>query len=166
MNSEALHSSIQCVVAQLQRELDELVQRKADIKLRIRGLRRRLSSVQREWTPETSRARYRKSENLARRAQAFKMRQLQQELHRACRIAFLELGGAATPDALHSAIARRGSFSFAEINETPLIAIARTLAAMAKSGEATCNNNGSQPRWTHHPKSSPFSGHPNISNGA
>jgi hypothetical protein len=132
-------------------ELDELLERKARIKLRMRNLRVRLRSLERE-SPSGLRKKYRRSQSLVRKAQAREMRQLQEELHRACRIAFLELGGTATPDALHSAIERRGSFSFGTMNEKPVVAIIRTLTAMAESGEATCCPNGSQPKWSYHPK--------------
>lgn len=155
MSSEPLQSAVHCVVAQLQMELDELLERKARIKLRMRNLRLRLRSLQRE-SASGLRKKRRRSQSLVGRAQAREMRQLQEELHQACRIAFLELGGTATPDALHSAIARRGSFSFATIKEKPIIAIIRTLSAMAESGEATCSPNGSQPKWSYRPKLSRF----------
>src|SRR5581483_11172610 len=149
MSSENVQSSMNCVVIQLQRELDELLGAKALIKKRMRILRRNLSSLQGEMSPGIARRKYRYSESLVRRKEVGKMRQLQQELHRACRIAFLELGGTATADALYSAIARRGSFSFAEIKQKPTIAILRALTFMAQSGEITCSRTESEPKWTY-----------------
>jgi regulator of replication initiation timing len=148
MNSESQESSVQCVVRQLQLELDELLDRKARIKLRMRNLRVRLRSLERG-ASGALRKKHRRSQSLTRRAQADKLRELQEELYRACRIAFLELGGTATPEALHLAIVRRGSFSFAALQEEPIAAIIRTLTEMAQSGEATCSTNGSEPQWRH-----------------
>ena len=138
-----------CVVVQLQKELDELLEAKTLIKKRMRTLRRHLSSLQDKTNPKLTRRHYRHSESLVRRKQVGKMRQLQQELHRACRIAFLELGRRATVDSLHSAIVRRGSFSFAALKERPAIAVLRALTFMAQSGEITCSTTDSEPMWTY-----------------
>ena len=159
-DSESLRRSINCIVVivvLLQRELDELLQQKAGLKIRMRSLRRRLSSLRDEASHRTFKMRkYRRSQKTARRAQVGKLRQELAELRRACRIVFLELGGTATPDELYSAINRRGSFSFGRIKEKPIVAILRTLTSMAQPREATCSTNGSLPKWSYDPETSPF----------
>jgi hypothetical protein len=152
---EDLRRSINCIVILLQTELDDLLQQKATNKLRLRTLRRHLASLRNESCRRPSaRSKYRRLQD--GRAQAAKLRQAIEELRRACRIAFLELGGSATAHELYLAITRRESFSFAAIKEEPIVAIIRTLTSMAKSGEATCGINGSRPKWTHNTQASPF----------
>ena len=155
--SDNLRRSIACIVGLLQGELEALLEQKSTIKLRLRALRRRLSSLPGESPrgPKT-RSKYRRSQKAAGRGQARELRQLHEQLRRACRIAFLELGGTATPDQLCSAIIRRGSFSFAAINEQPVTAIRHMLTSMAQSGEATCSSNGTHPKWVYNTDASRF----------
>lgn len=129
------HDRVNDVVALLQAELDELLQEKEKIRLRMRNLRRRLASSN---PRKAARGQSRKLRNIARHAEGRKVRHLHDELSRACRIAFLELRAAATPEDLYHAIVRRGSFSFALIKENPIALIKRTLISMAESGEVIC----------------------------
>jgi hypothetical protein len=67
-------------------------------------------------------------------------------LSRACRIALMEAGGAASLDEIRSRIVRRGSFSFTDsaFAETAMI---RTLHAMGAAGEIRRVEDGPQPLW-------------------
>jgi hypothetical protein len=156
--SNDLSGSLNCIVGLMQTELDDLLQQKARIKLQMRNLRHRLGILQAgsRKTNRTSRPMARRPPNASRRAQARKICHLHEELARACRIAFLELGGIATPDELYAAILRRGSFMFPAIQNKPTVSISQVLVSMAQCGEATSSNQGPQSRWTHHPETRSF----------
>ena len=142
--------SITDTVALLQAELDKLLQQKATIKLRMRTLRRHLGLLQTASVSTQRRRRKRwRSVAAAHRTETRAIRRLHDELSRACRIAFMELGGTATAEELHGAIARRGSFSFSLLKESPSAAITRTLNSMALSDEVV---RGSGSRWSYHPQ--------------
>jgi len=154
VGADGVRDSLTEVVALLQAELDELLQQKAGIKLRMRNLRRRLGILQAGCVGARSvRRKSRRSGTVARRAQSRKICHLHDELSRACRIAFLELGGTATAEEIYTAIARRGSFVFSLLEEHSIAAIARTLESMAQSGEVAC---GSDSRWTFQPEARNF----------
>jgi hypothetical protein len=75
-------------------------------------------------------------------------RHLQVTLTRACRIALLEAGGAASTDDIHRLIVRRGSFSFSlAAYGSADAAIIRTLKAMTRSGEVRRIETLSQLLW-------------------
>jgi hypothetical protein len=90
----------------------------------------------------------RRLRNVTRRAEAREMCRFHEGVWRACRIAFLEVGGTATPKELYSAIVRRGSFSFGVHDGDAITAIVRTLTSVAGAGMAIC---GSDSRWTYTP---------------
>jgi hypothetical protein len=157
--SNELTGPLNCIVGVLQTELDQLLQQKARIKLRMRNLHNRLSVLQadsRKKKRRISRTKSRRPPNATRRARAQQIFHLHEELARACRIAFLELGGSATPDELYAAILRRGSFSFPAIENKPTVSISHVLVSMAQSGEAVSSNEGSQSRWAYQPKARCF----------
>ncbi|HZQ20908.1 MAG TPA: hypothetical protein VFA90_19620 [Terriglobales bacterium] len=142
--------SINDTIALLQAELDELLQQKATIKLRMRNLRRHLGMLKVDSGSAHTRSRKRRrSVTAAHRAENLKIRRLHSELSRACRIALMELGGTATAEELYAAIMRRGSFSFSLLKENPTAAIARALNAMARSSEVV---RASDLRWTYQPQ--------------
>lgn len=134
-------------------QLDELVRQKAELGRRRRKLLRLKYSLLREG---------RRSPGYGRGALKFprlcnylnrvrtgirKSRRLHNELRRACRIAFAEAGGVATPDQIYSLIARRCSFSFIDLEEEPVFAIVRTLNVMAKAGEARRTTSDPHSTW-------------------
>lgn len=150
VGSHGPRNSLNDTVALLQEELDELLQQKAAIRSRMRNLRRHLSILQTDSASAQHPRRKRwRSVTTAHRAQTRKIRQLHDELARACRIAFMELGGAATDEELQAAIVRRGSFSFALVKENPSAAITRTLHSMAQSSEVVP---ASDSRWSYQPQ--------------
>jgi regulator of replication initiation timing len=156
--SNDLSGSLNCFAGSLQTQLDELLQEKARIKLRMRNLRHRLgvlraSSKKKE---RAARAGSHLRSIAIRRAQARPTCDLHEELARACRIAFLELGQSATAEQLLAAILRRGSFSFNAIENNPLVSINHLLISMAQRGEAISSNEGTQSRWAYRPKSQCF----------
>lgn len=67
-------------------------------------------------------------------------------LSRACRIALMEAGGAASLDEIRARIVRRGSFSFSD-SAFANAAMLRTLHAMSDAGEIRRLEEGSQSRW-------------------
>jgi hypothetical protein len=67
-------------------------------------------------------------------------------LRRACRIALLEAGGEASPQQIYSYIARRGSFSFANL-EYAGGTIVQMLHIMAKDGETRTLDGAPCSRW-------------------
>lgn len=67
-------------------------------------------------------------------------------LSRACRIALMEAGGAASLDEIRSRIIRRGSFSFTD-SAFASAAMLRTLHAMTDAGEIRRLEEGPQSRW-------------------
>jgi hypothetical protein len=67
-------------------------------------------------------------------------------LSRACRIALMEAGGAASLDEIRARIVRRGSFSFSD-SAFANVAMLRTLHAMSDAGEIRRLEEGSQSRW-------------------
>lgn len=150
VGSNGARGPLNDTVALLQAELDELLQQKARIKLRMRNLKRHLGIV--ETGSGSARTRRRKrwrSVTAAHRAETRKICQLHDELSRACRIAFMELGGTATAEELCAAIVRRGSFSFALLKENPSSATIRTLHSMARSSEVV---SASDSRWSYQPQ--------------
>lgn len=139
--------SINNTVALLQAELDELLQQKATIRLRMRNLRRHLGTLEAGSGSAKHRRRKRgRAVTAAHRAETRKVCQLHDELSRACRIAFMELGGTVTAEELYAAIVRRGSFSFSLLKETPGAAITRALNSMARSSEVL---RALDSRWTY-----------------
>ena len=141
-----LQRSLASIVVSLQSELDELLLHKARIKLRMRTLRRRLGVLQAGSDRNAASRRWPKK---AKSMQAREMSRSQEKLWRACRIAFLDLGGTATAEELYSAIARRGSFSFAATGNNGVTAIVRTLSALVQLGEVSCSINDSDQKWTY-----------------
>lgn len=67
-------------------------------------------------------------------------------LRRACRLALVEIAGAASAVEISSRIVRRGSFSFVN-HEDAVTAVLRTLDAMANDGETHCLDDGSCRHW-------------------
>jgi len=67
-------------------------------------------------------------------------------LSRACRIALMEAGNAASLDEIRSRIDRRGSFAFSH-SESANATMTRTLNIMRDSGEVQCVISGSQSLW-------------------
>jgi hypothetical protein len=67
-------------------------------------------------------------------------------LSRACRIALMEAGGAASLDEIRARIVRRGSFSFTD-SAFAKTAMLRTLHAMTDNGEIRRLEEGPQSRW-------------------
>lgn len=67
-------------------------------------------------------------------------------LTRACRIALMEVAGAASLEEIRSRIIRRGSFSFADFGFANA-AMIRTLNTMTDNGEIRCLENGPECRW-------------------
>lgn len=65
------------------------------------------------------------------RAGRIRLRGGRSRLKRACRIALLEAGSAASPEEIYKRIVRRGSFCFHEI-EAPIQAVARVLASLTR----------------------------------
>lgn len=156
--SNELTGPLNCIVDMLQTELDQLLQQKARLKLRMRNLRNRMRILQADSRKEKriSRAKPRRPPNATRRAQIRQGCRRQEKLARACRIAFLELGGSATPDELYAAILRRGSFSFQAIDNKPTVSISHVLDSMAQCGEAACSPEGPQSRWAYQPETRCF----------
>jgi hypothetical protein len=145
-----LERSLNSIAGMLQAELDEALQQKVNIKLRMRSLRRHLGILEAKSNGKSaSRAKFHRARSAVRRALAQEMSRAHEELWRACRIAFLELGGTATPEELYSAIARRKSFSFAAIGDEALIAVRRVLNSMLQSGEVVSSAANSPPQWTY-----------------
>jgi regulator of replication initiation timing len=139
--------SVNEIVDLLQAKLDELLQQKAAIRLHMRNLRRRLGILRANSNNgRATRPNARRTRNQAQRAESRKVCHLHEELARACRIAFLELGETATPDELYAAIQRRGSFSFSLLEEKPESAVLRILTTMGERHEAV---RGSNSRWTY-----------------
>jgi regulator of replication initiation timing len=150
MRFDELTRSLNSIVVSLQAELDEALQQKASIKLRMRNLRRHLGMLQaRAHNKSKPRGKSPKPQNVDTHAQAREMCRLQEKLWRACRIAFLEFGGTATSEELYSAIMRRGSFPFTASGNDGVAEIVRTLTSLARSGEVVCNTNSSQRKWTY-----------------
>lgn len=145
-SSDTLQRSITHTAGQLQAQLDELLQQKARTQLRLRSLRRRLSILQ-DPPGRKKLKKQRRPRNIAGQRESRKLRQFHEDLMRACRIAFLELGGTAKPHELCSAIIRRGSFSFEAIKTEPVLAVIRMLTSMAHRGEAICIASGSEQNW-------------------
>src|SRR5262249_33467788 len=136
---ENLEGTVQHIVSALQAELDELIERKANLKRRRRILLQtmRKRSANRRALPSGDRNSSRFRRSLKRsRAGAREIHSLYDRLLRACRIAFLEGGGIATPDEIFAAILRRQSFQFHLLAESPRSAIARTLTLMSEMKEA------------------------------
>jgi len=67
-------------------------------------------------------------------------------LSRACRIALMEAGGAASLAEIRARIVRRGSFSFAD-SALANTAMLRTLHAMSDAGEIRRLEEGPPSRW-------------------
>ena len=67
-------------------------------------------------------------------------------MRRACRIALMEAGGAASLDEIRALIIRRGSFAFLESGSSDS-EILQTLIRMGVSGEVRCLQNHPQPVW-------------------
>src|SRR5690349_1519266 len=102
--SDQLHGSVQGIVSLLQAELDVLIKQKADLKRRRRSLSRILRSLVQEpgesVRPGSGLLKSRRFRKHVERASASarESHRKHNELRRACRIAFLEAGGVATPD--------------------------------------------------------------------
>jgi len=73
------------------------------------------------------------------------------QLLRACRIAFMDTGGVATPDQIFAAILRLGSFQFHSLAEPPRTAMFRTLTVMSEMNEAKCLIGESHAPWQYTP---------------
>lgn len=154
VQANGVQNSLNDTVALLQAELDELLEQKATIRLRMRNLKRHLGIVEAGSASVPVRRRKRwQSVTAAHRAENRKLRRLHDELSRACRIAFMELGGTASAEQLCAAIVRRGSFSFSLLKERPGAAITRTLNSMARSSEVV---RASDSRWTFQPQPENF----------
>jgi hypothetical protein len=67
-------------------------------------------------------------------------------LRRACRIALLEAGGAASLEEIRALIVRRGSFAWLE-PDSSCSAILHTLQQLRASGEIRCVKSNPQPVW-------------------
>jgi hypothetical protein len=150
---DSLHALVQRVLTLLRAELDELAGRKAELERRKRKLLRlRYSLLAGALRSPAFGAGSLKSPRQRKRVEraksnARKSRRQHKELTRACRIAFLDAGGSATPDQIYWLIVRRRSFSFIDLDEEPASAIARTLHLMAETGEATCITNDPNSCW-------------------
>jgi len=151
---QASHSYACSIVNLLQRDLDDLIRQKTEVRRRVR----RLSRILREQSSLTQlRARgralhapkFRQISTKIGRPKARKSERLHFELTRACRIAFMDAGGIATPDQICSSIERRGSFSFIDLNEKPIDLVIRILKFMAETGEAKCAASDPHSPWTY-----------------
>jgi hypothetical protein len=142
------------IVNLLQRDLDDLIRQKIDVRRRIRRLSRLLRD-QSSPTPLAARGRathaprFRQISTKVGRPRARKSERQQFELTRACRIAFMDAGGIATPDQICFSIQRRGSFSFIDLDEKPIDLVIRILKFMAETGEAKCGSSDPQSPWAY-----------------
>ncbi len=74
-------------------------------------------------------------------------------LHRACRIALMEIDGPASASGIYGRIVRRGSFQFSSA-APPLATITTALNEMVNQGNAEIVVSGDDPRWRWRPRSS------------
>jgi hypothetical protein len=145
------------IVNLLQKDLDDLIRQKIDVRRRIRSLSRKLRE-QSSPTALSARGRathaqkFRQISTTVGRPRGRKSERLQFELTRACRIAFMDAGGTATPDQVCFSIERRGSFSFIDLDEKPIDLVIRILNFMAETGEAKCASSDPHSPWTYTPK--------------
>lgn len=142
------------LINSMQAELDKLTERKAQLRRRMRGLRRMLkvfpAKPARNLASEPDCLKPRQPRRLRqtlKRAEGRESRQLCDKLKRACRIAFLEAGGTATPDEICSSIMRRNSFSFTSADEPPAVVIIRILNLMSQTGETQCVSSDQYSFW-------------------
>lgn len=144
------HESLNHLANLMQKELDHLLEQKAGLRRRMQKLRRML--LQLRGKPQNASAKNKSSSN-SRRARAAARekgrirRELYEQLWRACRIAFMESGGVASPDHIYTLVKRRGSFSFEALEEEPMAAIDRTLTLMLYAGEAERTGDERNPVW-------------------
>jgi hypothetical protein len=150
---DRLHASVQNLVILMRSQLDELVRRKADLGRRRRKLlrlrHRLLCGARRSPGYGAGALKSSRLRNYVKRASAGarKFQRLHNNLRRACRIAFVEVGGVATPDQIYSLIVRRCSFSFIDVEAEPADAIVHTLNVMAKAGEVQCLTSDPNSAW-------------------
>jgi hypothetical protein len=159
-----LHVSIVDVVKVVEAELHDLSTRKRAIRRRIRSIRRVLDGLQQgvgrpvvgnrsaelPLLTVHSRGKARGSADSATPCHnnsrpgfntGGKSDDADCRLRRACRLALVEIEGAASAIEICSRIVRRGSFSFNN-HHYAVAAVVRTLDAMANDGEAHCLNDG------------------------
>lgn len=141
------------IVEVMQSEVDQLVQHKNALVVQIRRLKKTLIVLREMQDEVTGRA------NTRRRQRSQRLRYLQMgrrlrlsrnpygELTRACRIAFTEAGGIATPNEIRLSILRRRSFVFASLNQDPVEAVVRILNVMANAKEVRRLTDDQYSRW-------------------
>jgi hypothetical protein len=148
------HTYVRSIVNLLQKDLDDLIRQKTDVRRRIRGL----SRILREQSFRTRLGAPGRASHAPKflhfstrvgRPRARKSERLQFELTRACRIAFMDAAGTATPDQICSSIERRGSFSFIDLDDKPIELVIRILKFMAETGEVKCMTSDPHSPWTH-----------------
>lgn len=148
---QASLSYVCSIVNLLQKDLDDLIRQKTEVRRRIRRLSRILRE-QSSLTPLRARGRahaskFRQVSTKMGRPRGRKSERLHFELTRACRIAFMDAGGIATPDQICFSIERRGSFSFIDLDEKPIELVIRILKIMAETGEAKCASSDPHSSW-------------------
>ena len=143
------HEALNHLAQLMQKELDDLLQQKASLRRRMQKLHRVLRQLRVGRDSSASNSKPSKSNKAAvvDREKARTRRALYEQLWRACRIAFLEMGGIASSHQVYELIKRRGSFSFDALDEEPLAAITRILHLMANAGEAERTGDQNNPTW-------------------
>jgi hypothetical protein len=121
----------------------DLLSRQAEINRRIRYLRQVMRGLQ-DLTTRPSFNRGTMAVQSPRVTQGARVHSAD-GLTRACRIALMEVAGAASLEEIRARIIRRGSFSFTDL-ELASAAMVRTLNAMTDGGEVCCME-GTERRW-------------------
>ena len=146
----------ECAVASTVRLVREeavhLLHRRSELNRRIRELRRLIRGLQYLADPECDeRTSVRRSEHISAATGTNShppvlSRHCSAVLKRACRIALLDAGGAASTEEIQQRIVRRGSFSFADARSAST-AILKTLESMTDDGELFCTDSGQHLLW-------------------
>lgn len=146
--------SLSRIVAAMQSEVDELVQKKVTLVVQLRRLKKTLYALRKTQDGVGGRAKPRRGQRSQR---AFRCLEFARgvrcsqnpygELTRACRIAFAEAGGIATPNEISLSILRRSSFAFDTLDQDPDEAVVCILNFMADAKEARCLSGDQYSRW-------------------
>lgn len=152
LTTDGAWTYVRRIVDTMQKELDDLIRQKRNIRRQMRSLKRSLhrfpsgsGSAGRSGTALKSQ----QFSSKAGRPRGRKFERLQFELKRACRIAFMDAGGVATPDQICCSITRRGSFSFINLRENPTEMIVCILNLMAETGEVQPMSSDPRSGWTY-----------------
>lgn len=146
-SSDDPHESLNNLARLMQNELDHLLEQKEGLRRRMQKLRRVLHELRGSRDSSSSKVSKSRRWRTADREAARKHRALYEQLWRACRIAFMEMGGVASSHQIYALIKRRGSFSFGALEEEPMVAITRVLNLMAHAGEAERIGDQNNPTW-------------------